>query len=140
MKNNPAAIRQLLLEKGLKATPQRIAVYNALLDRRDHPTVEMLYQELREQFPGLSPATLYNALDSLCRAGLVQRVKTEQGTQRYDAIQEPHHHLYCAASDRMEDYYDPELDQLIHEYFNRKKIEGFRITDIKLQLTGYFES
>ncbi|MDK2909833.1 MAG: Fur family transcriptional regulator, peroxide stress response regulator [Bacteroidales bacterium] len=140
MKDNPADIRKLLVEKGLKATPQRIAVYNALLDRHDHPTAEMLFTELLGQFPGLSVATVYNALDSLCRAGLVQRVKTEKGTQRYDAIQEPHHHLYCAASDRMEDYYDPDLDRLIQEYFDRKKIQGFRITDIKLQLTGFFEN
>lgn len=140
MKNNLVEIRKLLVEKGLKATPQRIAVYNALIDRNDHPTVEMVYNELKNQFPGLSAATVYNTLDSLCKAGLVQRVKTDQGTQRYDAIQSPHHHLYCAASDRMEDYYDPDLDRLIQEYFDRKKIQGFRITDIKLQLTGFFEN
>lgn len=140
MKNNPTEIRKLFIDKGIKATPQRIAVFNALMGRRDHPTAEILFNELIHQFPGLSVATVYNALDSLCKVGLVQKVKTEKGTQRYDAILEPHHHLYCAASDRMEDYYDPELDQLIEDYFNKKQIKGFRIMDIKLQLTGYFEN
>lgn len=138
MKNNIAEIRKKLLEHGLKATPQRIAVYNALLGRHDHPTADKIHQELQEQFPGMSPATVYNALDSLCRAGLIKRVKTDQGSQRYDAIQESHHHLYCAISDRMEDYYDPELDQIINDYFSRKQIKGFKVLDVKLQLTGIF--
>lgn len=59
---------------------------------------------------------------------------------RYDAVTEPHHHLYCASSDRVEDYFDPELDELLRNYFIHKQPAGFRVTDIKLQLMGEFEN
>jgi len=58
---------------------------------------------------------------------------------RYDAIMAHHHHLYCAGSDRMEDYFDPELDQMLLEYFQKKQIKGFNLNDIRLQLMGNFD-
>ena len=139
MKHNPTLIRQKITQTGLKATPQRIAVYNTLLERKDHPTADMIYNELVDQFPGLSHATVYNVLDTLCEKGLISRVKTGKGTMRYDAIESPHHHLYCSQSDRMEDYVDEELDVLLRNYFLQKNITGFDIRDIKLQLTGEFK-
>ena len=51
-----------------------------------------------------------------------------------------HHHLYCYDTDRIEDYEDSELDKLIHQYFNRKKIKGFELTNITLQITGKFKN
>ncbi|NTW24426.1 MAG: hypothetical protein HGA37_06990, partial [Lentimicrobium sp.] len=69
----------------------------------------------------------------------VKRVKTDADVMRYDAITEHHHHLYCAVSDRMEDYFDPELDNLLQNYFNRKQIQGFNVSDIRLQLMGNFD-
>lgn len=139
MKNELSQIHAKILSHGLKSTPQRIAVYKLLVGRSDHPTAEAIYQALLPHFPGLSLATVYNVLDSLCEKNLVSRVKTERGTMRYDAIEEPHHHLYCESSDRMEDYSDPNLDQILASYFEKKDIKGFRITDIKLQLTGIFQ-
>jgi Fur family peroxide stress response transcriptional regulator len=53
-------------------------------------------------------------------------------------VLENHHHLYCAESERIEDYYDDELNSLIEKYFNSKDIPGFKLEDFKLQLTGKF--
>jgi Fur family peroxide stress response transcriptional regulator len=58
---------------------------------------------------------------------------------RYDGILERHHHLYCSESDRIEDYNDKELDDLLNEYFKRKKIKDFKVEDIKLQIKGKFK-
>jgi len=41
-------------EKGLKITPQRLAVYEILLRREDHPTVEEIYEEVKEIYPFVS--------------------------------------------------------------------------------------
>jgi Fur family peroxide stress response transcriptional regulator len=57
---------------------------------------------------------------------------------RYDAVMEKHHHLYCAESDRIEDYFDTELNALIGNYFEKKGIPDFEINDIKLQIIGKF--
>jgi Fur family peroxide stress response transcriptional regulator len=57
---------------------------------------------------------------------------------RYDAILESHHHLYCSACNKIEDYHDEELNQLLDEYFKNKEIKNFTIKDIKLQIVGTF--
>jgi len=59
---------------------------------------------------------------------------------RYDAVLSNHHHLYCAETDRIEDYEDDKLNQLINDYFKNNKITNFKIEDIKLQITGKFKS
>ena len=59
---------------------------------------------------------------------------------RYDPIMHHHHHLYCYDTDRIEDYEDSELDQMIYQYFKRKKIKGFELTNITLQITGKFKT
>ena len=127
-----------LNEAGLKITPQRVAVMQTLCKLRMHPTAEELFAEVSKTIPGLSPTTIYNTLDTFVEKGLIKRVKTDADVMRYDAITEHHHHLYCAVSDRMEDYFDNELDEMLSAYFERKQIKGFRISDIRLQLMGDF--
>lgn len=123
---------------GLKVTPQRIAVMQALY-KLNHPRAEEIFNEVSGSIPGLSPTTVYNVLDILVSKGIIKRVKTDLGVMRYDAVSDHHHHLYCADTDRVEDFFDPELDQILQEYFENKKIEGFKLDDIKLQLMGKFE-
>lgn len=132
-------IAQQISSSGLKVTPQRIAIMQALEKSRIHPTAEELYKEISPTIPGLSVTTIYNTLDSFVEKGLVCRVKTDSGSMRYDRVSEHHHHLYCASSDRLEDYYDDELDKMLKAYFEKKQIEGFRISDVRLQLTGEFQ-
>ncbi|HAQ65301.1 MAG TPA: transcriptional repressor [Bacteroidales bacterium] len=128
-----------LTGKGLKVTPQRVAVYEALATTY-HPTADEIYRKVLENLPGLSFTTVYNILDVLVMKDLAQRVKTDSDIMRYDAVTDHHHHLYCASSDRMEDYFDPELDALLQNYFEHKQPNGFKITDIKLQIMGQFEA
>lgn len=59
---------------------------------------------------------------------------------RYDAVNEKHHHLYCSQSDRIEDYYDEELNHLLEKYLKNKNIKNFKIEDFKLQLIGTFSN
>ncbi len=57
---------------------------------------------------------------------------------RYDAGLEKHHHLYCSDSSRIEDYFDEELNHWIDDYFSKKKIPGFNVEDVKVQVIGRF--
>lgn len=128
----------ILVEKGLKVTPQRTAVLDAILTLKNHPTAENIIDHIRISYPNISSATVYKVLDAFISYGIIRRVKTERDVMRYDAVMESHHHLYCSESDRIEDYSDDELTQLLAEHFRKKKIPGFVIEDLKLQVIGRF--
>jgi Fur family peroxide stress response transcriptional regulator len=55
---------------------------------------------------------------------------------RYDSITKVHHHIYYAGSEKIEDYFDEELDNLLWKYFEQKKIPDFQLKDIRLQIIG----
>lgn len=132
-------LREHLKEKGLKVTPQRIAIYEAIVSLKNHPTADHIIAFIRKNHPNISVGTVYKVLDSLVENNLVKKVKSEKDIMRYDAITDHHHHLYCAETDRIEDYVDEQLDRLIKNHFNKKKITHFEIKDIKLQITGKFK-
>jgi len=131
-------IRNKLNEKGLKITPQRIAVLKAIYDLNNHPTADMLIAHIKELHPNIAVGTVYKTLETFVQNGLITRVKTDKDIMHYDEVLDCHHHLYCSGSDRIEDYFDDELDQIIQEYFKQKDIPDFEIDDIKLQINGRF--
>ncbi len=131
-------IRNHLMEKGLKVTPQRIAILEAITRLKNHPTAEQIIEFIRKNHPNIATGTVYKVLDTFAENGLIKRVKTEKDIMRYDAIIENHHHLYCSHSDRIEDYRDDNLNELLENYFKEKGIPGFKIEDVKLQIIGKF--
>lgn len=125
-----------LTEKGLKVTPQRIAILEALIKMGNHPTAENIIDYIHKNHPNISTATVYKVLDTFVSCGLINRVVTERDVMRYDAVLESHHHLYYTDSDKIEDYMDEELNSLLKAYFNEKNIPNFKIEDLKLQIIG----
>ncbi|HJZ40668.1 MAG TPA: transcriptional repressor [Bacteroidales bacterium] len=131
-------IRNKLVEKGLKVTPQRIAILEAIATLNNHPTAEQIIDYVRQHHPNLATGTAYKILEVMAGHELIRKVKTDRDIMRYDAMMENHHHLYCIQSDRIEDYMDAELNNMLESYFNKKNIPGFTIEDIKLQIIGRF--
>jgi len=127
-----------LIEKGLKVTPQRIAIFEAIIKLNNHPTAENIIDYIRKNHPNISVATVYKVLDTLVEKRLIKKVKTEKDIMRYDAVMESHHHIYCSDSDRIKDYKDLALNELLERYFEKNKIPGFKIEDIKLQIIGKY--
>ena len=54
-----------LRKKGLKITPQRLAIFKTLKDDKSHPCAEEIYLKVREDYPTISLATVYQTLDTL---------------------------------------------------------------------------
>ncbi|MFC0878564.1 Fur family transcriptional regulator [Saccharicrinis sp. FJH2] len=132
-------LRNKLTEKGLKVTPQRMVILDAIY-ALNHPTAENISDVIRRNHPNISTATVYKVLDAFVSCGLIQRVQTERDHMRYDALMENHHHLYCPETDRIEDYNDEELNELLAGYFKKKNIPNFKIEDLKLQIIGKFDT
>lgn len=132
--------REKLQEKGLKVTPQRVAIYEAIVKLNNHPTAENVIEYIKTNHPNISVGTVYKVLDSLVENALLKKVKTEKDIMRYDAVLSNHHHLYCAETDRIEDYEDEKLNEMINAYFKSHNIQNFKVHDIKLQITGTFKN
>ncbi len=138
MKYSIEDLRKKLSEKGLKVTPQRLAILDAVYKVGGHPTADKIIEYIRQGNPNIAAGTVYKVLDTLIENKLIKRVTTERDVMRYDGILEKHHHLYCTESDIIEDYMDEKLDQLLKDYFNKKNIKGFQIKDFVLQIKGTF--
>jgi Fur family peroxide stress response transcriptional regulator len=124
---------------GLKVTPQRIAVFDAVINLNNHPKAENITDYIKSNHPNIATGTVYKTLETLVNCGIIKRVKTDADIMRYDAITGRHHHLYCTDSDRIEDFTDPKLDKMLEKYLKDKKIPNFQIEDIKLQIVGKFK-
>ena len=123
-------------EAGLSVTPQRLAVYEQLLRREDHPTPEMIFKAVRRKMPSLSLATIYKSLDALEKLGLVQAVQIDSDSRRYDANMQQHHHLVCTACGDVSDFYDKRLDQVKPS----RSTGGFLAQTISVKVLGVCRS
>ena len=132
-------IIQLLSHHNLKITPQRIAVYEAVV-QLDHPDADEITRLVNETNPGIARGTVYNVLELFCDKNIIRKVKTDQDKMRYDPVLDKHHHLYDERSTKIFDYVDEELDELLENYFAKKNIENFNIKEIRLQIVGEKEN
>jgi Fur family peroxide stress response transcriptional regulator len=139
MKLRNEEIQSKLKERGLKVTPQRMAILEAIYALNNHPTADNIIEYIRKAHPNIASGTVYKVLDVLVDNTLIKKVKTEKDIMRYDGILEQHHHLYCSECDLIEDYVDPELDQLLMNYLSDKNFPGFQIDSITLQIKGKFD-
>ncbi|CUH97556.1 hypothetical protein P22_3687 [Propionispora sp. 2/2-37] len=97
------SITTLLRNKGFKVTPQRLAIYNVLVNTKTHPSAEMIFNELQPVYPTMSLATVYKTVEILRELGMVQMLNVGEDSFRYDAIVETHPHICCTACGRVDD-------------------------------------
>lgn len=126
----------ILKENNLKVTPQRIAVLEALDNLKMHPSTEEICGYIRDKYPSIAMGTIYKILDLMVEKRMISKVKTDRDIMRYDSVKRKHHHLYERETGEVIDYFDDDLDSLLSDYFSRKEIPGFRIDDVRLQISG----
>lgn len=102
------ALAQKLSDSGLRNTPQRELVYDALLTKRDHPTADEVYARVKTQLPGISLATVYNCLETLVQCDLVRAVNFERAPTRYCPNLLPHAHFHDESTGATHDIELPE--------------------------------
>lgn len=81
--------------KGLKITSQRVGILKLLKDRKDHPSAEQIFREMKETFPTISFATIYSTTQILQEAGLLQILTIDGQRVFFDPEPEPHAHFRC---------------------------------------------
>jgi Fur family peroxide stress response transcriptional regulator len=131
------SIVKILVENKIRVTPQRIAALEAVLSLDFHPTAEDIVELLRINYPTISIGTVYKNLELFAEKEIIGKVKGSDETLRYDRIMEKHHHLIDSDTESIIDYFDADLNTILGNYFNKKKIPNFKIEDYKLQIIGH---
>lgn len=91
----PKEIENLLRLHGVKPSHHRMRVYQYLVENRNHPSVEVIYQELIQEIPTLSRTTLYNTLKLFEEKRLVTLITIAENEMHYDADTSLHGHFRC---------------------------------------------
>jgi len=106
------SFKKICAQKGLKITPQRIAVYEELLEAKDHPSADTLYRRVRKTFPNISFDTVYRTLLSLIELGLIKLVKSYDERKRFEPNMQNHHHCICIKCQKIIDFYNEEYNSI----------------------------
>lgn len=107
---------QALQEAGLRLTPQRLAICRLLDGNDEHPTAQMIYERLRQEYPSLSLATVYNTLETLTELGVINSLGSAgDDAIHYDADTSPHVNLACTSCHRVIDLPSQHVRALNHE-------------------------
>jgi Fur family peroxide stress response transcriptional regulator len=121
---------QRLREHECRITPQRVAILQALLDAKGHPSVEEIYEQVRQAFPMTSLATVYKTVALLKEMGEILELEFEPEGNRYDVHHpEPHPHLICTRCGRIFDGQAIPLDTLrtAMAVLPRFAVSGYRL-------------
>ena len=98
-------------EKGFKATSQRLAVCEAVLSSKEHPTADQVYRQVKKSHQTLSLATVYQTLHLLTEIGLLQELDFHDRVSRYDPDTSPHINVICEGCGKIEDYEAKNADE-----------------------------
>src|SRR6201996_7559784 len=129
---NDHRLNERLATSGFRFTPQRQHVYNVLLQKRDHPTVEDVFIRSKDQMPDISMATVYNCLDALVKCGLIRHVNLERSATRYCPNMKEHSHFYC---DECGGIFDVDFSAGC-ERAGMENPDGFKVKQTDISLRG----
>jgi Fur family peroxide stress response transcriptional regulator len=128
-------ILEALHKAGLRATPQRIAICEMLTKSHDHPTANDIYLELKEKYPSLSLATIYNTLDVLVGIGLVNALGSIGDDKvHFDADVSPHINLACVKCHKIVDTTSNFINQ-VNDEINKKS--GYELFGSRILYYGH---
>ena len=131
---NRESIVKAFREKGLKITPQRIAIIEVLMEKNDdHPGAGAIYREARKKRRSVSLSTVYATLGELSRRGIIKKLQFDQMENRYEGNLEEHVNLICKGCGKIIDYEAPvSLDPA-----KVARKTGFQMLDSRLEYYGY---
>jgi Fur family peroxide stress response transcriptional regulator len=113
LQNRVSEFRNCCRHAGLKVTPQRIAVFKALLASREHPSADMVYKEVRRDYPNISLDTVNRTLGTISNIGQAFTVEGSGDARRYDADLSDHQHFRCLRCKKIIDFHHSDFDNVM---------------------------
>jgi len=123
-----------LKEKGLKLTPQRLAIIDALVENcNGHPGVTLIFNEACKKAKRVSLSTVYATLKEFSENGLIKQMEFDRMENRYDVDPSDHINLICNRCGKIVDYRLPAT----LEPRDIARRSGFVVTDTRMEFHGY---
>ncbi len=123
-------LKEILESNGVKPSIQRLNVCKYIIEQKNHPSVDKIFQNLVGEIPTLSKTTVYNTLKLLTEKGIITSLSIDDIEVKYDYIEKAHAHFYCSECEHI---YDIELDTNI---FNTKTINNHNVADTQINFKG----
>ncbi len=79
----------------MKFSRQREAIKSFLKTRKDHPTAETVYKNVRKEYPNISLGTVYRNLTLLSEKREINKLSFNDGADHFDADTSRHYHFIC---------------------------------------------
>lgn len=98
----------------LKHSRQRVMIKDFLMTRKDHPTADVVYMNVRQQNPNISLGTVYRNLTLLADIGEIQRLRVGDGVDHFDADTSPHYHFVCTECGSVIDLEMDSIESILH--------------------------
>lgn len=126
-----ASVVDILEQAGIQPSAQRVAVADYVLGTEDHPSAEQVWARVKQRFPMLSRATVYNTLNLFVEKGLLRELVLAEGKVVFDPKLEPHHHFI---EDETQNIVDIPWDALqVRQVDN---LRGFDVREYQVVLRG----
>lgn len=126
--------REILRDKNLKATPQRLAVLHVLHESSRYMDINTIHGRVRDILPRTGLATIYRTLEMFADIGLVVRIHFEDGCHSYAVSNGGHEHfMVCTNCSRILDFEDCPLESFVESI---TETTGFRVNRHFVQLFG----
>ena len=122
-----------LREKHIRITETRKAIIAYMVNSREHPSAEKIYNDLLPGYPNMSLATVYNNLKVLVDEGFVTELKLcNYSTTYYDFMGHQHVNIVCESCGKIADFMDADVIDVSKEAHEQT---GYQVT--RIQLTAY---
>lgn len=125
------SVVDLLRQRGIQPSAHRVAVAEYVLTTHDHPTAETVWARVRERFPMISRATVYNTLNLFVERELLRELHLSPEAVVFDANMGRHHHLIDEDTGSIHD-----IDWNKVEVCNVASIPGYDVSDYQVVMRG----
>ena len=130
--------RQRCKAQGLAFTFQRQVIYEAVVDSREHPTPELIYEQVRRRMPSISLGTVYKNVKTFLDSGVLKEVTLHHGSLRLESNMTPHHHLVCSSCKAIFDIEETAVEPV--RLPTGKLPAGFSIQQCRVEFVGVCKS
>lgn len=97
----------------IKYSRQREMIKDFLMTRKDHPTADVVYMNVRQEYPSISLGTVYRNLTLLADMGEILRLRVGDGVDHFDADTSKHYHFVCNECGQVIDLEMDNIDSIV---------------------------